>query len=545
MTVEQVLPPSPLKGDHDSLPAVADTGSAARAERLMSFLRTYAEGRVNSALMDDRRSVTPAAILDLGKAGLFGLQVAQKYGGLELSHADAYRVIAQAAVMDTNLALIAGVHNAIGVTPIRVFGDDRTKAVVLPEIARGRSLATLAVSEPGAGSNVQGITTTATAVPGGYVVNGRKCWISLGAWAGHVNLLAKTTDEQGRPTGLSAFLVEGHSDGFVPGPEAVTLGMKAFPQNRIDITNLRLPSEALLGAEGQGMAVAQSAFYGGRGMLGGACVGVMKRCLQLTGRFAARRHVATGTLLHNGRVQQILSECVAATRAVEILVHQVAHDLDSGREVSPELYSACKILATELAFRVADWSVQLLGGRGYLDTNVIGQLFRDIRLLRIFEGATETLTVYMGSVISKEPRNLIELVSGRYRAVGTMELLGKTYDRLVAGLPASDRGLRAALRDKHILASVTGELACWGLLSAMTEYTAHRTGTELDRYTAFWAGRQLNDRVQQAGDTKRQFEVLDAAFLSEQIATYATEIGDVQQSLAGEDRQLDVLLSRP
>ncbi|WP_307711507.1 acyl-CoA dehydrogenase family protein [Streptomyces sp. V4I23] len=544
MTIDQVLPASFSQDVSDSATGSSYSGSAARADELISFLRQYTDERVNSSIMDDRRSVTPGAILDLGKAGLFGLQVQQKYGGQELSHADTYRVIAQAAVMDTNLALIVGVHNAIGVTPIRTFADERVKAEVLPQIARGTSLATLAVSEPDIGSNVQGIATTATSVPGGYVVNGTKCWISLGAWAGYVNLLTKTTDEKGRPKGLSAFLVEGRSAGFVPGLEAVTLGMRGFPQNRIDINNLRVSSDALLGAEGEGMAVAQSAFYGGRGMLGGACIGVMKRCLQLTARFAARRSVATGKLLDNGRAQQILSECMAATRAVEILVQQVADDLDAGREVSAELYSACKILSTELAFRVADWAVQLLGARGYLDTNIVGKLFRDIRLLRIFEGATETLTVYMGSVIAKDPQQLAELIGNRYGARSTLELLGKTYGDLMASLPESDRGTQTAYRNKHILANITGELACWGILAAMTEYTAKRTGTQLDQYTAFWAERQLADRMHTANDKKRQYGVFDADFLSERIAEYETSIGDVQQSLAGEDRKLDELLTR-
>lgn len=494
--------------------------------------------------MDDRRSVSPGSILDLGKAGLFGLQIEQKYGGQELSNADAYRVIAQAVAMDTNLALILGVHNAIGVMPIRTFADEKVKVNVLPQLARGAALVTIAASEPGAGSDVQGISTTATAVPGGYLVNGTKMWISLGAWAGYVNLLARTTDEYGHSKGLSAFLVQTPCAGFVPGAEAMTLGMKGFPQNRIDIKDLRLPRDALLGVEGQGMAVAQSAFYAGRSMLGGACIGAMKRCLQLTARYAARRSVATGRLLDNGRVQQILSECMAATRAVEIFVQHVAEDLDAGREVPTEIYSACKVLSTELAFRVADWSVQLLGARGYLDTNVVGKIFRDIRLLRLFEGATETLTVYMGSKIAKDPQRVIELIDERYGSRSTVELLGGVYSDIMTGLPRPDNDSGTSHRNKHIFANITGDLTCWGILAAMTAHTAQRTGATLDQYTAFWAERQLADRVHQARDGKRQYEVFDATFLAEQIAEYETAIGNVQQNLAGEGRELDDLLAR-
>jgi alkylation response protein AidB-like acyl-CoA dehydrogenase len=519
-------------------------GSSARADNLISFLRKYTDERINSFAMDDRRCVTPAAILDLGKAGLFGLQVEREYGGQELSYADTYRVITQATVMDSTLALILGVHNAIGVTPIRTFAHDAVKADILPGLARGTDLVTIAVSEPGAGSNVQGISTTATSVPGGYLINGTKMWISLGAWAGYVNLLAKTKDEFGRSKGLSAFLVPGSSAGFIPGPEAMTLGMKGFPQNRIDIKDLRLPAGALLGVEGQGMAVAQSSFHAGRSMLGAACVGAMKRCLQLTARYAARRSVATGRLLDNGRVQQILTECMAATRAVEILLQQVADDLDSGREVPVELYSACKVHSTELAFRVADWSVQLLGARGYLDTNVVAQIFRDVRLLRIFEGSTETLTVYMGSLMAKDPQRMVELINRRYGDGSTTQLLGEIYGDLAASRPAPDENIATTRRNQHILANIAGELSSWALLAAATAASAQRTSTTLDQYTAYWAEQQLADRVRLARDEKRQYEVFDATFLAEQIAEYETAIGDVQQGLAGEAREFDELLTR-
>jgi alkylation response protein AidB-like acyl-CoA dehydrogenase len=515
--------------------------SAARADELIAFLRKYSEERVNSYVMDSRRSISPAAILDLGRAGLFGLQIERVYGGQELSYADAYRVVTQATVMDPTLALVLGVHNAIGVTPIRAFADDAVKSAVLPGLARGTELATIAVSEPGAGSNVRGISTTATSVPGGYQVNGTKAWISLGAWAGYVNLLAQTRDESGRATGLSAFLVRTASDGFIPGPEAMTLGVKGFPQNRIGIRDLRLPADALLGAVGDGMTVARSSFHAGRTMLAAASVGAMKRCIQLTARYAARRSVATGRLLDNGRVQQILTECVVATRAVEILLHHVTDDLDSGRELPMELYSICKIHSTELAFRVADWSVQLLGARGYVDTNVVAQIFRDIRLLRIFEGSTETLTVYMGSRMAKDPQRMIELVGGWYGAGPIAELLGGVYGELLAGSPAPDGNAR---RNEHIFANTTGELLSWGVLAALTASTAQRTGTTLDQHTAYWVNQNLADRIRSARDGRRQYEVFDATFLSEQVARYETDIGDVQQNLAGEARELDELLTR-
>jgi alkylation response protein AidB-like acyl-CoA dehydrogenase len=527
----------------DELRATGSAASTERADRLVAFLRQYGEERVNSHLIDERRSIPPSVILDLGRAGLFGLRVAEAYGGQALSHADTFRVITQATAIDANVALTLGIHNAIGISPIEAFADDRTKSTVLPQLARGTSLATIAASEPGAGSNLQGISTTATKVSGGYVVNGVKCWISLGSWAGHINLIANLQDQYGRAQGVCAFLVEGASKGFTPGPEAMTVGMRGLPQNHIDIADLRLPAGALLGAEGEGLAVAQTAFEAGRAMLAAASLGTMQRCLQLAARFASRRTVATGRLLDNGRTQQILSECTAATRAVEMLVQLVAGDLDQGRSIPPELYFACKIMSTELGWAVVDRSMQLLGARGYLDTNIVARYFRDFRLLRIFEGATEAVTVYVGSLVGKDPVRFHALLAERFGAQSVLDRLGSAYGDILAGVP-SEAGSSTARRDRHILANLGGELACWAIMASLTQYTASRTSTELDHYTAVWAERQLADRLRMARDTKRQYEILSPAFLADQINGYSATIGDIQQGLAGEATDLDELLAR-
>jgi alkylation response protein AidB-like acyl-CoA dehydrogenase len=525
------------------LRASGPAGSTERADRLIAFLRQYGEERVNSHLIDERRTIPPSVILDLGRAGLFGLRVAESYGGQALSHVDTFRVITQATAIDANVALTLGIHNAIGISPIEAFADDQAKSTVLPQLARGTSLATIAASEPGAGSNLQGISTVATKVSGGYVVNGAKCWISLGSWAGHINLITKLQDQYGRAQGVCAFLVEGASKGFTPGHEVMTVGMRGLPQNHIDIADLRLPAGALLGAEGEGLAVAQTAFEAGRAMLAAASLGTMQRCLQLATRFASRREVATGRLLDNGRTQQILSECVAATRAVEMLVQRVAGDLDQGRKIPPELYFACKIMSTELGWGVVDRSMQLLGARGYLDTNIVARHFRDFRLLRIFEGATEAVTVYVGSLIGKDPARFQELLAERFGAQSVLERLGAAYSDILAGVP-SEAGSSTAQRDRHILANIGGELACWGILASLTQHTASRTHTELDRYTAAWAERQLEDRLRMARDGKRQYEILSPAFLADQIGGYTAAIGDIEQGLAGEATDLDELLAR-
>lgn len=261
--------------------------SNARASRMIEFLRDYGRTRLSSRLMDERRCVPPNVVLDLAREGMLGLRVEERYGGQELTYVDTFSVMEQATAVDPNVSLIIAVHNAIGLTPIREFAPEAVRREVLPPLASGRGLCTLAASESGAAGNFRAITSRAVKRrDGSYLLNGEKRWISLGAWADHVSLFAKVEDEDGRPLGITGFLIKSGTPGFYPAEEALTYGMKAFPQNSIRLEDLRVGPERLLGQEGRGDAVAYRAFMVGRLYVSIMSVGAMKRCLQVADRFA-------------------------------------------------------------------------------------------------------------------------------------------------------------------------------------------------------------------------------------------------------------------
>ena len=507
------------------------------AARILEFLRSYADHRLNSRLIDERRCLPPSAVLEFGRAGLLGLQVPKRYGGQELSYRDTFRVMEQLAAIDPNLTLLVSVHNAIGIPPVLGFADEARKAAVLPALAGGTTLATIAASEPGAGSDVRAISTTATRLPTGeYLLNGAKSWISLGSWAGYVSVFAQLRDELNRPLGITGFLVEGGTPGFHPGEEVLTLGMKGIPQNHIAIRDLRLPPGALLGGEGGSLDVAQSAFMAGRAFVGATSLGAMKRCLQISGRYASRRTVATGTLLDNGRTQQILTDSVTATHAVETLVFHIASRLDGGQQVPSELYFACKILGSELMWRVVDRSVQLLGARGFLDTNIVGQYFRDFRLLRIFEGATEAVSVYLGSTVLKDPARFLNTLFAEFGATPAATALANWFDRVSAS--AGGRNTEA---HSHVLANTAGEIACWAILAAAASAKA-RGGEATDGHAARWCLDTLEDKIHSTSHGNGA--LLPADVLLDRISAYQREVGDTEQTLPGEASGLDALLTR-
>lgn len=505
------------------------------ASEMLDFLRRYSREQLDSRRMDERRGFQLSLIPELANAGLFGVQIPKRYQGQELSHSDTLRVWRQAGAIDCNLLILLAVHNTLGVPPIQDFASEDVRSTVLPELAQGRRLVTSAISEQSMGSHVRAISSSATKQPdGSYVLNGGKQWISLGADANYVNVFARLTDENGQDAGITGFLVDSSSPGFVRGPEVVTLGLKAVPQNSLSLENLHVPAERLLGEEGKGLVAAKTAFTQGRLMLATGALGAAMRALELTQRFARRREVATGNLAENGRIQQIIAESVAATQAVETLVEHMADRLDSGRELPEPFYFAAKILGCELMWQVVDRCVQLLGARGFVDTNVVGQFYRDYRLFRIFEGSTEAITVYLGSTILKHPQQFFSIFDDFDVDPELAEHVSR-IDKLTTTTTANGQ-------QRHILASQIGELACWAIMAVLTADGRNRSS--MYSHTASWSEQQLLDKLRVAEDSKPFVELPTVDELARHIGEFELSIGNVEQRRPGIQHDLDLLLRR-
>lgn len=519
-------------------------GSRERADGMIAFMRDYAGTRLNSRLIDERRCISPNVVLDLGREGLLGLQVEQAYGGQALSHGDMFRVMEQATAMDANVALLVSVHNGIGIPPIRHFAAESVKREALPMLASGRALTTIAASEPGAGGNFRAIGTKAIRrADGTYVLNGEKRWISLGAWSEYISVFAQLEDANGQAMGITGFLVRNGTPGYSPAEEALTYGMKGIPQNRIRLRNLELAPSSLLGQEGQGSLVAQTAFMGGRLLVGVAALGAMKRCLQVASQFAQHRSIATGTLFDNGITQAILNDSIMSTHAVDGLVYYIGEQLDLDGALPEAFYFVCKIMSSELMWKVVDRCVQMLGARGFVDTNVVGQYFRDERLLRIFEGPTELIVSHLGVLVQKNESAFLTMLRDRFDANSIVRLLEEAFDTLRAHACRDADKARLA-RYAHVRAAHVGELACWGLIASLTHARAARSA--LDRSTAHWAAEALGKCARKIRSRLNpEDHHLAPAAIADIIAGYELSIGHIEQTMSGEDCGLDPLLKAP
>ena len=207
--------------------------STERADEVVTWLRSWARERVSSRLIDERRSIPPSVVLDLGSRGLFGLQVDGSQGGLALSHRETVRVLAQLGAIDLTLACLVTGHNSLGLRPLERYATPSVRQALVPDLARGRAFAAFALTEPGAGSNPRAIATQAVPGDGGWRLRGSKAWIGSAAWAGVIHVFAQTPAAAGRAGGITGFAVRQGARGLRLGPEALTMGLRGMVQSSL------------------------------------------------------------------------------------------------------------------------------------------------------------------------------------------------------------------------------------------------------------------------------------------------------------------------
>ncbi len=529
-------PPAPAM---DVAPRAHEEPSAGgdAASDVIAWLRDYAGERLNSRVMDERRSLAPHVVLDLGNHGVLGLQVPREYGGLGLGYVDSLRVIEQIGAIDQTLAAMTIVHNSLGIAPILGHGPAALKADLLPRLASGRELVAFAITEPFAGSNPQAIRSTA--VPDGrdtWRLRGQKSWSGTAGWSSVINVIAQNIDESGQPNGLSAFAVPRGSKGLRIGPEALTLGMRAMVQNTVYLDDVRVTAAQCLGAIGGGMAVAQDAMMQGRLAIGATCVGGIKRSLQLLLRYAERRSISTGRLVDNPVLLERAAALTGAVTAIEALVGHAARRLDQGLHVPGDVLIVCKTAGSEWLWQAADDLVQFLGGRGYIETNVAAQLLRDARATRILEGPTEALTMFLGSRAVNDSGPLHRFLADDLGASAVSARLADVVGELGALAAAHvDAGSGVDAR-RHVYA-LAGQVTTDALLLAAlpADAAAANRGWAEQRFTASSA-----DALARAKEGVR----LTAASFAAAVGSFTASIGDVEQTLPGEDHELDEMLLR-
>jgi acyl-CoA synthetase (AMP-forming)/AMP-acid ligase II/alkylation response protein AidB-like acyl-CoA dehydrogenase/acyl carrier protein len=527
---------SDLQGKGENLkPLDLHQRGSSTTDKLIHWLRDYASQHINSQLIDERRCIPPHIVLDFGNQGLLGMQVPPSYGGLGLGHTDTIRILQQLGAIDTTLALFVGLNNVLGIRPILLYGSPSLKAELLPILATGRELAAFALTEPGAGANPQAIASQAIPNATGWQLRGEKIWSGSAAWAGVINVFVQQQNQ-----GISGFVVRRGTPGLRQGKEALTMGMRGMVQNTVYLEEVAVTSEQLLGKVGAGMNVAQDAMMYGRLAIASACVGGMKRCVQLMWRYSDRRQIATGKLIEHPVVLRNLDELVNAITAVETLVMKMAQLLDQGINLPVEAYTACKISAPEFYWQAADLLIQTLGGRGYIETNLAPQILRDARVLRIFEGPTETLCGFLGASVFKQGEALDDFLTHTLGAGEVAQRLANATQQVSSKFAHDSVSQRLTVERwvYHQLGELASDAILWGAMQG----SIHTSNQQ----TISWIKSRFDAKLQQIlSFSPNNLPLANLQLAATQINEYTQAIGDIEQTLPGEEYHLDELLRKP
>ncbi len=328
--------------------------------------------------------------------GLLQILLPEEYGGWPQNPSFtlclAIEEIAKACAASALLLII----QAVGSYPLIRAGNAAQKKKYLPMLSGGRSLIGYLVTEPGAGSDVQAIRTTAKRSGKDYILNGRKTFATNGSVAGLYTVLAKTAEKE-----LSFFIVERNSQGISIGRVEDKCGFRGSDTAEVILEDLHVPQENLLGNEGQGFAIAMDDFDMSRPAVAALALGLAEGALDYTIEYARHRSTFGKPLIEHQAIQFMLAEASTLIEASRGLMERAAMAFDGGIK-NTKLASMAKYFCSDAAMKVTTDMVQVLGGYGYIKDFPIERMFRDAKLTQIFEGANQIQKMIIGREISKK-----------------------------------------------------------------------------------------------------------------------------------------------
>jgi acyl-CoA dehydrogenase len=389
--------------------AVSDEDFREILAQTRQFVRTAVVPREQEILDEDR---IPDDLRDEAKKmGLFGYAIPQEWGGLGVNLMQDVELAMELGYTSLALRSMFGTNNGIAGQVLVGFGTDEQKSRWLEAIASGDVVASFALTEPGAGSNPAGLRTKAVRDNDDWVISGQKRFITNAPVADLFVVFARTRPADDQGPGIAVFLVPADSAGVEVGAKDAKMGQEGAWTADVSFTDVRVGSDALVGgSEDVGYRAAMTSLARGRVHIAALAVGIAARALDESVAYAATA-TQGGTAIGNFQlVQAMLADQQTGVMAGRALVRDAARLWVSGedRRIAP---SAAKVFCTEMAGQVADLAVQIHGGSGYMRGVAVERIYRDVRLLRLYEGTSEIQRLIIGS----------NLVKAAQRATNTKE----------------------------------------------------------------------------------------------------------------------------
>jgi alkylation response protein AidB-like acyl-CoA dehydrogenase len=363
-------------------------------------MRAFAQEQLapNAARWDRDAHFPRTELHALGALGAFGMVVPEQWGGAAMDYLSLAVALEEIAAGDGATSTIVSVQNSVVCGPINAFGNDAQKEKYLKPLARGEWLGCFCLTEPHAGSDAGAIATRAERHGDRFVLNGVKQFITTGKHA-DVAVVFAVTDKAAGKKGISAFIVDTRTKGYVVARIEDKLGQRASDTAQIVFEDCAVPAANLLGMEGNGYRIALSNLEAGRIGIAAQAVGMARAALDAALAYARERHSFGKPIVEHQAVNFRLADMAVQIEAARQLVWHAAALRDAGQPCLKEA-SMAKLFASEMAERVCSDAIQIHGGYGYVSDFPVERIYRDVRVCQIYEGTSEIQRLVIGRALA-------------------------------------------------------------------------------------------------------------------------------------------------
>jgi len=363
--------------------------------------RDFAEKELKPiAAQIDQDAVFPEAVVKkMGELGLMGVYVPEEYGGADSDMLSYCLAVEEISKVCASTGVTLSAHTSLSCDPILKFGNEDQKKKYLTPLASGEQLGCLALTESGAGSDVSAQSTTAIKDGDEYVLNGAKIFITNGGYADIAIVTAKTDKEAGG-RGMSAFIVEKDTPGYIIGKVEHKLGIRASSTTELVFENCRIPAANILGKEGMGFKIAMETLNGGRIGIAAQAVGIAAAALDESVKYAKERCQFGKPIARLQAIQWMIADMAVKLTNARNLTYMAAAKKDNGENFISESAMA-KLYASEAATWITHKAIQVHGGYGYTTEYPLERFYRDARITEIYEGTSEVQRLIIASLYLK------------------------------------------------------------------------------------------------------------------------------------------------
>ncbi|PHQ67726.1 MAG: acyl-CoA dehydrogenase [Sneathiella sp.] len=356
-------------------------------------------------IVEDTDDVPEEIIDDMRKLGLFGLSIPEEYGGIGLSMSQECEIVHELCRAALAFRSVIGTTVGIGSQGLVMTGTEAQKQEYLPRLASGEIISSFCLTEPEAGSDAASLRTVAIRDGDDYVLNGTKRYITNALRAGMLTVMARTNPDKKGASGISTFLVDPKTPGVTIAKADQKMGQRGTKTSDVIFEDVRIPASALMGGEeGQGFYTAMKVLDRGRLHLSAVSTGISERILEEALAYASERK-QFGTIIGEFQlVQALLADSQTELYAGTSMTLDAAGKYDRKEDISMHA-ACCKMFTTEAAGRIADRAVQIHGGAGYMSEYKVERFYRDVRLLRLYEGTTQIQQLVIARNMMKSAAN--------------------------------------------------------------------------------------------------------------------------------------------